>query len=140
MKISNGTSVVTEGVADPSVATRIFAPRARNYTLSLFTGSAQVGDKEALELAIDPNQLVMHRILENLRMASPSVRGIMAEYLREYLETSLMVPMVRLPAESSLGWEDHATRRTYPRASHLDLLALPTIEGVFVDPDDLDKE
>jgi hypothetical protein len=66
----------------------------------------------------------------------PELRGIAGEYLRAYLEQWFTTVTLKSPRQIPQSPLEAVPIRTFPFASHLNLLALPEVEGVFLDPDD----
>jgi len=75
-------------------------------------------------------------MFENMRRLGPELRELFARYLRDYLETSFTTATLKLPIEVAFPGAGRVPARSFPFADHLDLLALPTVEGISFDPDD----
>jgi hypothetical protein len=56
--------------------------------------------------------------------------------LRDYLETSFTTATLKLPSEMASPEAKRVPARQFPFARHLNLLALPTVEGLHFDPDE----
>lgn len=119
----------------PSVVSVIFAPRSDNYTLLSVSTRQRVSEAIALECCVQPDERVRRRVFENLRRIVSSEPQVVADYLREYLNTSYTTAILTLPTEIAIGQLDAVPARTFPFSTHLNLLSSPE-EGLFFDPDD----
>lgn len=119
-----------------SISTIISFPRPQNYTLSSVTVEAKLAEAVGLEALTDPSGFVTRRMFENIRRLGPGLQELLVAYLRDYLETSFTTTTLKLPNEMASPEARRVPARHFPFARHLDLLALPTVEGIFFDPDE----
>ncbi|MBI1956133.1 MAG: hypothetical protein HYS38_07035 [Acidobacteria bacterium] len=124
-----------ERLSIPSVASIIFAPKPENYDLLSFC--AKTSTPEAiLEFFVQPDEKLTRRILENFRRAIIDNPGIVLDCLREYGSSSCATVTQTLPTNFALALAEQVPARTFPFATHLNLLA-SSEEGWFFDPDAL---
>lgn len=123
---------VTGMMSDPSICSVIFAPSPQNSTLTAITTKVRLTEA----MVADPDDFVKRRMVENVRRAAPEVRGVLAEYLRDYLEKWFTVTTLNLPSRAPRMQVEAVPGRNFPFASHFNILSLPEVEGVFFDPDD----
>ena len=122
-------------LAAPSVASVIFAPRPENYTLLSVSTRQRMSEAIALECFVQLDDSVRRRIFDNLRRVVWSDPGVLVDCLHEYANTACTTATLTLPADVVPGQIEAVPARTFPFATHLNLLDSPT-EGVFFDPDD----
>jgi hypothetical protein len=91
------------------------------------------------ESLIEQNEFVARRLLQIMNRAAPELWNLIAEYLRDYLETSFTTLTVKLPSEIGHYQVERVPSRTFPFASHLNLVG-PPVEGLSFDLDDLLEE
>ena len=133
------TAWATDRLADSTVCSVIFAPRPENYTLSSATTPMRFADAINFESLIEQNEFVARRLLQIMNRAAPELQNLIAEYLRDYLETSFTTLTVKLPSEIVHYQVERVPSRTFPSASHLNLVG-PPVEGLSFDLDDLLEE
>jgi hypothetical protein len=134
--MNDAASSTTGRFGDPTLCSVIFAPRPQNYTLSSVTAEGRITEGLGLEALRDPGVFVTRRMFENMRRLGPELRELFARYLRDYLETSFTTATLNLPIEVAFPGAGRVPARSFPFVDHLDLLALPTEEGMSFDPDD----
>jgi len=88
------------------------------------------------EFLYGPDDFVTRRVFENLQRVEPELQGSAGEYLRTYLEQWFTTVTLKSPSQIRQLPLEVIPIRTFPFTSHLNLLALPEVEGVFLDPDD----
>jgi hypothetical protein len=120
-------------LSDPIVTSPIFAPRPENYALSSVGAQEPALDAVALECLMQFEEPAKQRVLDRIRMAA--WQKLVAEYLRGYLQTSVTAPASSLPSELRTVGRLQIPGRTFPFASHLNLLESP-IEGLVIDLDE----
>lgn len=136
MTSSDAPAPVSGRLSDPAICSVIFAPSSHNSTLASVTTHVRITEAIAFESLTDPDEFVKRRMFENIRRAAPQVQTIFAEYLRDYLEKWFTTATLKLPSEVALPGLEAVPARSFPFASHFNLLGLPEVEGVFFDPDD----
>ena len=134
--MSTRTLAPSGRLTDSSVVTAIFAPRYHNHTAISVTTGLQGAYAHVSEFPCYPDDFVTRRVFENLHRVEPELRGIAGEYLRAYLEQWFTTVTLKSPRQIPQSPLEAVPIRTFPFASHLNLLALPEVEGVFLDPDD----
>lgn len=133
------TAWMTDRLSDPSVCSVIFAPRAENYTLTSATTPMRFADAINFESLVEQNELVKLRLLRNMERAAPELQILIAEYLGDYLETSFTTLTLKLPSDIVHRELERIPGRSFPFASHLNLVG-PPAEGLSFDLDDFLKE
>ncbi len=133
--MKNGTTWTPSRFSDPSISSVIFAPRPENHTLSVVTGNVRLMDAIVCDAMMEPEEVHTRRIFENIRMAGPELRKLIAEFMGDYIQVALTTATLRLPSEETIARVEPAPGITPNYASHLDLLSSPT-EGIFIDADD----
>jgi len=124
-----------ERLSIPSVASIIFAPKPANY--NLLSVSAKASTPEAIfEFFVQPGETLTRRIRENIRRAVFDNPGIILDCFREYGSNSCATIIQTLPTDFASALAEQVPARTFPFATHLNLLASPE-EGWFFDPDAL---
>jgi len=130
-------SSTTERLPGPAVYSVISAPAYYNCAATSVTTKMRLADTIPLKSLMQFDDFVKRRLVENVERAAPELRRILATYLRGYFEQWFTTATIRLPSEMAIAnWEPVPTRK-FPFASHLNLLALPEVEGALFDPDDL---
>ena len=114
----------------------IFAPAPQNYTLSSVTNEMDFGEAIALEVLTNPEAFVTGRMFESVRRLGPELKELFRTYLRDYCETSMIMSSLMAPTKVSSQKTEQVPARRYPSSTHLNLLTLPTVEGLSFDPDD----
>lgn len=123
-------------LTDSSVVTAIFAPSYHNHTAISVTTGVRGAYAHASEFPCYPDDFVTRRVFENLQRVGPELQGIAGEYLRAYLEQWFTTVTLKSPGQIAQSPLETIPIRTFPFSSHLNLLTLPEVEGVFIDPDD----
>jgi len=119
---------------DPLIASVIFAPAAREITLSSVTASSGISEALALEWMTTQDDKAIRRILMNRwgdiadinRFFSALCGQLEGAAIHRYGPSVAM--STTLPPQ--------VPGRTFPFARHFDLLGLPIAEGMSFDADD----
>ncbi len=132
---SEGTHTI-ERLRDPSIASVIFAPTQQNFTLLSSATEPAAPERIAMECLVHTGESLPREILETYKMAT--LWAHFSQYLREHMTTSSTTKTLVLPSEGAQLPIEEVSARTFPFASHIDLLSKP-IEGLLFDADDFDE-
>ena len=123
----------TGRLSDPSITSVIFAPRPQNYTLSCVSAKDDPLEALGLEFWMNPEEIRAQSLLASLRWTK--LERMISDCLTDFFRGTLSQVAIALPGEVVITGPRIIPERTFPFASHLDLLG-ETIEGVFINPDD----
>ena len=116
-------------LSDPGIASVIFAPVPCNYTPSAVTTSAGLTAAFAFEWPTDEEKELFSYALRNRWRDVVEIQRLIAALLGQGLETVTGI-VATIPCASKVP------AREFPFIRHLDLLALPIVEGMIFDVED----
>jgi len=119
-------------LADPSVATVIFAPKPQNNTLASVSFDEAFQEALGPQCWMDPSEPPRQRILGGFDW--DQLEWLTSEYLRNMVR-AWTASLTSIPQESRTSVRESVPARRFPFATHFSLLG-GTVEGLFVDPDE----
>ncbi len=119
---------------DPLVASIIFAPVARNQSLSSVTASSGLAEALTFEWMMEQDDESIGRIFRSRWRDVEEVKRFVSALCGQ-LEVNATPGFAAL-ATVGAAVQGPVPRRSFPFAAHFDLLALPVVEGISFDVDD----